>query len=361
MSTDLMLPEGQLPAHLQKAQTNKDEFAGGVADSFGILAFRGKVWRYRKGGEEQVFQNEDGDAVQSLPMVFVRANPRLSKTYYEGKFKEGSNEKPTCWSADGIKPDQGVPNRQSPLCASCPKNEWGSKVGDEGQKQKACDDVRRMAIITDLELQAVVNGQKSIDEAELALLRVPAATLKPLKQYAVDILKPKGLEPYMVVTRVSFDNDVAYPRFVFKGIRLLNEAEFRAVEELRDSDTVKRILDVSAEHADGGTTDKGDDASGSVSTAKEEAPESAPPETSKKKKSAAAVEEESYDAEVEDEDEWEDEDEEEAPPPPPKKKKRKKKVAKKTATKPPAPAEEEAPSSPSDEADVDALLDGLLD
>ena len=103
----------------------------------------------------------------------VRSNENLSKTYYKGKYTEGDNSKPNCWSASGVAPDPNVPNPVSSKCQGCPMNAWGSRVSDEGKKQKACSDVRRMAVIMDHELEAIVEGEKDIDDADVFLLRVP--------------------------------------------------------------------------------------------------------------------------------------------------------------------------------------------
>lgn len=348
--------KSNLPAHLQARvdQEALKEFSGGVTSGFPVISFRGKTWRVKSGGEEQVYLNAEGDAVQSIEVVLVKSNPTLSKTYYKGKFKEGDNDKPQCWSSSGIRPDADVPNPINALCDSCPMNVWGSRTTDEGKKTKACQDVRRVAVIFSHELEAVADGEKALDEAPVMLLRIPPATLNPLKDYAEKVLAPKGATPYMLVTKISFDTDASYPKMVFKGSRWLSEDEFGAVEELRDSETVKRILSTSAEHASEGTTDDDDEESSSDHAANDEVSESAP--------SAVSVEEESYS---------EEDDDDIAPPPkraaaveedsaddieqPPKPKAKKKAKAKKAKVK-----ESEA-ESPGDDSDIDAMLSSILD
>jgi hypothetical protein len=355
MAKDMVTKTSQLPAHLQKAMQAKEaakEFSGGVQSGFPVLSYRGKVWRVKQGGEEQVYTDEDGDAIQSINVVLIRSNENLSKTYYKGKYSEGDNAKPDCWSATGIKPDPNVPNPVSSNCQGCPMNQWGSRVSDEGKKQKACADVRRMAVIFEHELEAVTSGEKDLEDADCILLRVPGSSLNPLKDYVEKTLLPKGgILPYMLVTRVGFDSDAAYPRFTFKGMRFLDEEEFGTVEDLRESDIVKRIVNEAAEMDDGGNTDEDDEAPSSDHAAKSEAAESAPPESiptaSTRKKRAAAVEEEAF--------EDDEDDEEEAPPPPPKpaKKKRKKKVK---ASEPP----DDSADAASDPDDLEGMLDSIL-
>ena len=364
MSKDLAVKESNLPAHLATAAQSREaakEFSGGVQSGFPVLGYRGKTWRVKQGGEEQVYADDEGDAIQSMNLVLVRSNENLSKTYYKGKYSEGDNSKPNCWSASGHTPDPNVPNPVASKCQGCPMNVWGSRVSDEGKKQKACADVRRMAVIMEHELEDIAAGDKLAEDADIFLLRVPGGSLNPLKDYVEKRLLPKGgLLPFMIVTRIGFDNEAAYPRFTFKASRFLDEDEFGTVEELRESDIVKRIINEAAELEDEGTTDEDDNAPSSDLDAKGEASESAPSESSeeshmdddviappppkrKPKKRAAAVEEES----TPDEDDI-------APP----KKKRARKPATKKVDAAPEPKDDESPVA--DEDDVDAMLDSIL-
>jgi len=284
MTQDMIVAGGaQLPAHLQAAVGNAEaakEFAGGVQSGFPVISYRGGTWRVRQGGEEQVYVDTEGDAIQSIRVVMIQSNERPSKTYYEGKYKEGDSSKPECWSANGVTPDADVPNPVNAACASCPMNVWGSRITEQGNKTRACQDVRRCGVTFEHELEAVANGQKTLDELPVMLLRIPPASLNPLKDYAVKVLGPKGLPVYVLVTKIGFDTAVAYPKLTFKGERFLSETEFGIVEGLRDSDMVRRILDTSAEHVTEGTPASNGDAPSSASTANGEAVAPAPSEAS---------------------------------------------------------------------------------
>lgn len=362
MSKEVALAKANLPAHLRQ-QVDQDalkEFSGGVTAGFPVISYRGKVWRVKVSGDEQVYVDEDGDAIQNIEVVLVKSNPKLSKTYYKGKYSEGDNSKPQCWSSDGVKPDADVPNPVNSLCDSCPMNVWGSRTTDEGKKTKACQDVRRCAVIFRHELEAVAEGEKEIDEAPVMLLRIPPASLNPLKDYAERILAPKGAAPYMLITKIGFETDASFPKLRFKGSRWLSEEEFGAVEELRDSEVVRRILSTSAEHVTEGSTDEDDEESSSVHATKEEVSKSAP--------SGASAEELSFS------DEEDDDDDEIAAPPkraaaveedaaedieqPPKPKAKKKAKAKKKSSRKSTPKVE---SPDEDEEDIDAMLSSILD
>lgn len=365
MSTNLVpLSKTQLPAHLRRAsetaRATSTELSAGVTAGFPIISYRGKVWRIRKSGEEIPYVDRNGDPIQSIELVFVRSNKIPSKTFYKGKYKEGDQSPPTCWSSDGVKPDAGVKEKQHAACATCPRNQWGSRITEDGKKGRECSDVRRMAVVFADELR-----RKGAD-SHLFLMRVPPASLNPLKDYADKVLGPAGVEYFAVATRVGFDAQASHPKLSFRvavendAPRFLSEEEYTAVLQLRDSEDAHRILSESAELAEAGTTG-GDEGS---ATAAEETPAPAPARAAKPK--ARPADEEDVEvlptkppaAAPDDDDEDEDE-EEPAPPPPPKPKK---------AKKPSAPAADDdapvvsrpAPAAPAGGDMLDDLLDNLL-
>ncbi len=241
MSKELVPIAGAMPAIFQGGQQSIGDLTQGVMAGFPTISYRGKVWRIRKSGEETNYVDANGDAVQSLEFVLVKANPIFSKVFYKAVFEEGSTGKPDCWSADGIEPDANVLEPVCKTCAACPNNAWGSRVSDTGKKGKKCADRRRVAVVGPADLAA-----RGID-CEKFLLHIPAGSLKGLSEFAEKVLKPKGIPYYAVVTRIGFDATQAHPSLTFKAPRFLTESEARDVLEIRDSDEVARILQESHE------------------------------------------------------------------------------------------------------------------
>lgn len=263
MSNLVPLKPNQLPAHLRRspeqARAVASELAAGVTAGFPIISYRGKVWRVRKGGTEVDFVDRRGNAVPSIDVVFVKSNKNLSKTYYKGKWVEGDNSPPTCWSSDGVKPDAAVQEKQHTNCATCPRNAWGSRITEQGKKGRECSDVRRMAVVFADELA------KKGKDAHTFLMRIPPASLNPLKDYAEKVLGPAGVEYYAVATQVGFDSGASHPKLTFRVStddddhpRFLSEEEYAAIEELRDSPEVEHILSEEPDYASAGTTGEGD-------------------------------------------------------------------------------------------------------
>lgn len=316
----VQLPAAFAPFIDKKTNT---ELTQGVQSGFPIISFRGKVWRVRKSGHEENYVNEEGEAMPSLELVLIRSNPHMAKTFYDKAFEEGATEPPRCWSADGQRPDPGVPEPVAKSCVTCPNNVWGSKLTPSGAKSRACADVRRMAVAFAHEIED--KGK----EATLFLLRVPPASLNPLKDYAEKMLEPRGLQYFMLVTKIGFDPNVAHPKLTFRPRRLLGDEEAEAVVALRESEDARRILAEATEFEAAGTTGEGE-----VSVQDSRATEDATPapvvSASSRKPKTRPADDEDFD--------------EPAPAPAPK--------AKKAAA--PAPADDGG------EEDFDAMLDSIL-
>ena len=214
---------------------SNNDLSEGVAQSFGVISFKGKVWRVKYKGEEKIVRHpESGDPMPSLVAVIVKGSPQISKIYYPGAYTEGSDDAPDCYSIDGVRPDPSSPSVQSPTCASCPRNVWGSKVTEQGNKTKACADSRRLAVVPYPDL-------KNENFGGPLLLRVPPASLQELDSYNKD-LQRMGLPYQAVVTKISFDHELAYPKLKFQAVKGLDKEQAMTVLELANGDVTARML-----------------------------------------------------------------------------------------------------------------------
>ena len=233
MSALIPFEKAQLPADLAAmfGAAGDDDLSGGVGAGFPSISIKGKVFHLKRGGERTLIENpkEPGSPATSLDTVILKANPTLSKLYYKSGYVEGSDDKPVCYSDDGIAPAADAEEPQSQKCATCPHAQWGSKITDTGKKSKECQDSRRVAIAPLGNLE------------DAMLLRIPAASLKPLKLYG-DEVKKRGLRYFAVGTKISFDHTVAHPLLVFKPLGALPEPMLRQVAEVMNSDLVNSIL-----------------------------------------------------------------------------------------------------------------------
>ena len=225
-----------LPAFLKKvdvAALNSDltAHAGG---GFPVISIKGKVFAVVRDGDREIQMNpKDPDsAATSLNVVLLKANKGTSKVFYIKGYDKDSSEgqKPDCYSNDGVEPAADAQNKQAKKCATCPHNQWGSRVSEKGAtKGKACADAVRMAVAP--------AGQ--INDA--MLLRVPPASIKALGEYG-QMLAKRGVGYNMVVTKVGFDLQAESPKLTFSAVGLLDDDGFAEVQEIAASDVVSNIL-----------------------------------------------------------------------------------------------------------------------
>ena len=259
---------------------SNNDLSEGVQPSFAVVSFKGKVWRVKYKGEEQIVKHpETGDPLPALVCVIVKGSPQISKIYYEGSYTEGSDDAPKCFSIDGVKPDPGSEEQQCATCAACPKNVWGSKVTEQGNKTKACSDSRRLAVVPYPDIKNEAYGGP-------LLLRVPPASLQELDSYNRE-LQRLGYPYNAVVTKITFDHEVAFPKLKFSAARGLTMDEARTVLEMKAGDTVGRMLAEAPIVPEGGAT--------SISEAAKAEPKKspAPAEEPKKQDSGATANTES--------------------------------------------------------------------
>jgi hypothetical protein len=229
----------KLPAYLKQvdvASLNADltSHAGG---GFPAISIKGKVFAVVRDGEREVLRNpKDPDsAATSLDVVLLKANKGTSKVFYIKGYnpEQSEGQKPDCYSNEGIEPAADAQNKQAKKCATCPHNQWGSRITEKGaSKGKACNDTVRMAVAA----AGMLNDPM--------LLRVPPASIRALGEYGQTLAK-RGVAYNMVVTKVAFDMDAESPKLTFKPVGFLDDAAYAEVQETVESDIVNNILGAS--------------------------------------------------------------------------------------------------------------------
>lgn len=223
-----------------KSTVDVTKFSGGIQASFAILTIKGKEWGVRfRGVTTQLTAPNPmaGNAlmpVQFLDVVIVDAAATISKVYYIHGYKDGERTPPDCWSANGVAPDPASPHRQSNTCRGCPHNVFGSKIGDGGQKGKACPDNKRLAIVPVSDIKNEALGGP-------VMLRLPPGSFGLYSDF-VGKLASKHYPPFAVATRLTFSPGDAYPKIVFTPLRPLNDAEGALVLEIQQNPQLERML-----------------------------------------------------------------------------------------------------------------------
>lgn len=210
-----------------------DDLSGGITGGYGLIKYRGKVWSVQYQGSNTPLMRLDGDGPRaSLDLVIVKANGLLSKTWYEGGWDENNSNPPDCASANGVFPDAGVAKKQSNVCATCPKNAWGSDP--KGGRGKACQDHRRLAVVPLSDLRLEMYGGP-------LLLRCPAASLQDLAAFD-SRYKGMGYPYFTMAIKIGFDPQESFPKFTFNAIRPLTNDEGAIIMAHRGSAETARVV-----------------------------------------------------------------------------------------------------------------------
>ena len=230
MSNDMIPSNIQVPAHVAarmgKPSALSQNISGGLGGGDAVPRISIKASRFRivEDGVETVLDQT------SIDVVVVGANPRLSKNYYAKAYDPDAEPTgPDCFSMDGVRPDATIPDPQNDLCASCPKNAWGSKIGPQGQQLKACADQKRLAVVA-----------ADDPSGSIYLLQVTPAALKGLKTFQKE-LERRGIPPETVRTRIGFDTNASFPKLVFNFGGFLDADVQAIVDPLFDSAEVRAV------------------------------------------------------------------------------------------------------------------------
>ena len=208
------------------------------------LSYEGKTWAIVKDGNKTKLQaqNADGDMVPVpvMRMVILNFNADRGRSYYEGTYNPAASTAPKCWSPDGKAPDASVREKVSPACSGCPMSVKGSKV-DQGRELVACSQHRMVAIVPafdidsdPLRLKIAVTSDYDKEVVEHGWYA--------FRQY-VDFLKSRGVSHTgLVVTKVKFDPNTAYPKLLFAVDRVLTQDEVIKVKAAIANPKVAELL-----------------------------------------------------------------------------------------------------------------------
>jgi hypothetical protein len=224
-------------ALLDNIPLENTDMSAGVAVSFPMLGIRGGKWHYRWKGDDRIIKDDQNQfALPAIPVVILKSQKELSRTFYpQGSYVEQGHNRPVCWSSDGVKPDDGVPEPISPICATCPNSAWGSGATAAAPRAQACQQRRRVVVTP------YGDDLTNADQGGPVLLSVPPSSLRNQDEYA-KLLTDNGAQYFGCVTQLSFDQSTAFPRIQFAWVAPLSDEEVTTVMELREHEQVARIL-----------------------------------------------------------------------------------------------------------------------
>jgi transposase-like protein len=223
-----------LPAHLQgndeaaKRALQDAASMSSASNSVPRISLKGREFRLIENGEE-VKKIRD-----RMRVVILGVEPdgrAMVKAWYKNGYKSGSTEPPNCSSEDGIRPSPWAQEKQSPTCANCPKNQFGSATSPSGKATKACRDSKR-AWVVEAELQDGTNADGSykwkphpdpLEERTQYGLNVTVASLKAFAEHG-RVLAGYGQSPCVAVTELEM-LDMEFPQLKFNLVGWLSATD----------------------------------------------------------------------------------------------------------------------------------------
>jgi hypothetical protein len=213
------------------------------------LSYKGKVWAITMSGEETKIEgkNSDGDLVP-LPVMRVIVldwAKERGRAYYPGAYDPAKAAMPDCWSDDGAAPSANVKEPMATACKTCPMAAKGSRVTDNGKEVTACQ-LHRMI--------AVVPAAKPLDFPPLRLKLAVTSDYDgqspdheangwfAFRNYT-DQLKARGVKhTALLVTKMKFDPNVAYPKVLFSADKWTPAETVQALMPTIMGDEVKQLI-----------------------------------------------------------------------------------------------------------------------
>lgn len=177
-----------------------------------------------RSGKEDYFKVGDDRKVDSVIGILLYSQ-RPIRTWWSSS--EITNSPPVCWSADGVKPYEGVEEPQSEQCAGCPHDKFGTAAQGKG---KACK-TRAADFIMELMLDTTAIRPPTGKSIEVVTVKTDDIVGPALVRYAIsNKLSPAS---WQALQRFAREHDT-FPqglvvRWRFESTMSKNNVKFDAV------------------------------------------------------------------------------------------------------------------------------------
>ena len=246
MSELQLFDPGPLPAYLTKFLEEEKNIVDRV--TVPSLSYEGKTWTIVLNGEKTRIErkNADGDIepVSIMRAIILDYAKQRGRAFYEGAYDSKKPGKPTCWSDNGITPDEGITEPQASKCDGCPQSIKGSKINENGVAGVACSQHRMVVIVpaaepdyTPLRMKLAItsdyDGKVGEHEKEGWFA---------FSNY-VKFLQSRGISHTgAVITKMKFDPSTPYPKVLFSADKLVDQKLLPTVAKQWRSDETKALI-----------------------------------------------------------------------------------------------------------------------
>ena len=232
MSNDLVQPFdlSKAPKHIGSEQT---ELAKSLITTQSIniprISINGKGgWEIKLGSVVQ-----SGGEAKYLDVVIVGVAPKISRLFYEDEYG-GGVKPPVCWSNDSQKPSSAIKNPQAPACSGCPRN-------IKGTGGKKCRFHRRIAVVR----AEKVDGEiYQMQLSSTSIFPKTDGTKMAFNGY-LNYLAVNNTSIDRVVTRMYFDDEVAWGKLFFSAIKFVDEEDVDTLDGLTNAAEIQEAITTS--------------------------------------------------------------------------------------------------------------------
>ena len=165
-----------------------------------------------------------------LDVIFVGANPNVSKVFYKAAFDPNAADygAPDCYSDNGVAPSESASQPQCANCSQCPHAARGSKISPTGTALKSCADYKKLAVVL-----------ADNPSGEVYELRLPIMSMINFKNMVDSV---RGTALAALVVRLSFDAQQNYPCLIFQPQAYITAEQKAAVLEVLDGEEANQAV-----------------------------------------------------------------------------------------------------------------------
>lgn len=169
-----------------------------------------------------------GNAIPGNEIDVIILDYVFENAYYPEKFDADNPASPVCFAFAKkeveLAPHEDSEEPQHTQCEGCPRNEFGTADTGRG---KACKNGRKLALVTSDSLD-------SLEDAQVALMNIPATSVKGWATYTQQIALAAKRPSYAVVTRISLtpDKNTQF-KIGFKMVELIDKEYIEALRNKR--------------------------------------------------------------------------------------------------------------------------------
>ena len=167
-----------------------------------------------------------GAEIPGNKMNVIVVDHILENDFYKDAYDPDNVNPPDCYALgrdeDELAPHENSAEPQNETCNGCPQNEWGTASVGKG---KACGNRRRLALVTEGDMEDVGN-------ADIAYLRLPVTSVRAWAGYVRQCADVLNKPPFAVVTEIEIVPD---SKTQFK-------VQFNLVQEIDDGEALGALI-----------------------------------------------------------------------------------------------------------------------